>query len=99
VVGRIVTQKRCSKNAEVLQRDSFGDLRQLPCSEKKLIVPGFHPFSCRQWFQVIFVMQTTQDRVPYHNGTKSKHSRRMLPIHRSQNVFAWGARNGVLRCL
>ena len=66
MVGRIVTQKRCSKNAEVLQRDSFGDLRQLPCSEKKLIVPSFHPFSCRQWFQVIFVMQTTQDRVRYH---------------------------------
>jgi len=34
------------------------------------------------------------------NGIKkSKHSRRMLPINRSQNAFAWGARNGVLGML
>jgi hypothetical protein len=39
-------------------------------------------------------------QVPSFNGIKkSKHSRRMLPTNRSQNAFAWGAQNGVLRML
>ena len=36
------------------------------CVPQKAHPSGFLPFSCHYWFQSIFVMQTTQNRVPYH---------------------------------
>ena len=40
--------------------------REESCVPQKAHRSGFPPFSCRHFFQSIFVLQTAQDRVPHY---------------------------------